>query len=125
MKLYAFWPHNCHPPHNLLGGEVTEIHDDGTVAIEGFDGYSFSPIKIMNLKAGKELKSKLDDLERRYNAESKVLRNKFNQEFKANFGKIFDWFWLINTWFGVFGLTATQFWLTWIKIKSTIKLWTH
>lgn len=62
-KLYAFWKYDFYP--YLLGGQVTNILDNGSVETEEYGkGRYFSHIiKILPLKAGADLKEKLKKLE--------------------------------------------------------------
>lgn len=58
QELYAFWRYDQFP--YVLGGTVTKIHDNGTVEIKEWQGFCFTPIKIVPLKAGMIIKQDLD-----------------------------------------------------------------
>lgn len=63
-KLYAFWKYDI-PPF-LLGGEVTEVREDGYVTIKGHEGYKFKSELIVPLEKGIKLQKKLDKANAKY-----------------------------------------------------------
>lgn len=55
MKLFAFWTYNNGYFDAFLGGEVTNVYENGNVEIKEYGaGSSFKPVKILPLEVGKE-----------------------------------------------------------------------
>lgn len=78
-KLYAFWEYDIFP--TICSGIVTKIDDDGAVETEEYGkNYWFNPNKLVNLKSGKIIRRKLNDLEVRFEREKNVLYEKFKKE---------------------------------------------
>lgn len=63
-KLYAFWKYD-RPPY-LLGDEVSQIHEDGSVSVVKYT-YRFKPVVILPLEKGIKLQKKLNKANAKYN----------------------------------------------------------
>lgn len=63
--LYAFWPYDQYP--YFCYGEVTRMHESGAVVTKEYgEGNWWRPVLVVPLKAGLQLKEKLQSLERAY-----------------------------------------------------------
>lgn len=60
QALYAFWKYDHYPYH--LGGELIQVLDSGRVRVKGYDGMTFTPIKIVPFEIGQKIKAELDKL---------------------------------------------------------------
>lgn len=70
-KLYAFWKYDLFP--YVLGGEVTDINDDGLVYIESYQA-RFRPILILPFEKGKKINQEIEKIKNSYDNEFKKLR---------------------------------------------------
>lgn len=75
MRLYAFWPYEDY----FLGGEVTEITNDGKVKIDGYGSSLFTPTMITSYIHGHKLHNELADIV----MEDKKARDELRARFKA------------------------------------------
>lgn len=50
--LFAFWDYSEGWSSTVHGGKVIDVYDDGKVAVEGYPGYRFEPIKLVTLAQG-------------------------------------------------------------------------
>lgn len=62
-KLYAFWEYD-RPPY-LLGDEVSQVHEDGSVSVVKYP-YRFNPVLIVPLEKGIKLQKKLNKANSKY-----------------------------------------------------------
>lgn len=62
-KLYAFWKYD-RPPY-LLGDEVSQVHEDGSVSVVNYT-YRFKPVVILPLEKGLKLQKKLNKANAKY-----------------------------------------------------------
>lgn len=53
QKLFAFWEYDMHP--YFLGGEVVGFTSKGNVRVVGYEGYVFTPVKILPYDEGKRI----------------------------------------------------------------------
>ena len=89
QKLFAFWKYgyNSYTGINgFLGAELIEIKENGRATVAGFEGYTVTPAKILPLKAGKEIKAKLEALQNEYREAHKAV----DREFQAKVHAIMD-----------------------------------
>ena len=86
--LFAFWSYQYSVSNGfegVLGAEVTRMHGDGRVNVKGYTGMTFKPVRILPLKAGKDLMVKLETLQKEYIAAAKQLDKDFEAQFKDLF----------------------------------------
>jgi hypothetical protein len=60
QKLIAFWKYDTAP--YVLSGEVLSFTAKGNVEIKGYDGYIFTPIKILPYEIGIEIADKIKEI---------------------------------------------------------------
>lgn len=80
-KLFAFWKYDLFP--YILGAPVIELMSNGRVKVEGYQGVTFNPIKLLPLLPGKELYIKIKYLESKYNADKIMHEFTWEQELKT------------------------------------------
>lgn len=78
QKLFAFWRYDSNI-QRCLGAPVLEIDIKGRVSVKGYQGYLFTPIKLLPLKQGEKLWASLQVIDREYEAAQKALREKYKQ----------------------------------------------
>lgn len=71
MEKYAFWKYDL-PPY-VLGAKVIKEYDDGLVAVQGFEGCRFKPIKVVPLEEGIRMKKEIDEASEIYQNAVKTL----------------------------------------------------
>ena len=65
MKLFAFWSYHNGYFDTFLGGEVTNVYENGNVEIKEYgSGSSFKPVKILPLEIGREKYENIKSAER-------------------------------------------------------------
>lgn len=80
-NLFAFWKYDMFP--YLLGGTITKMRDDGYIqTVEYGPGNYFKAIKILPLKAGKQLQDKLCKISRDREVELKNLYSEWDKKLK-------------------------------------------
>ena len=71
MEKYAFWKYDL-PPY-VLGAKAIKEYDDGLVAVQGFEGWRFEPIKVVPLEEGIRIKKEIDEANKIYQNDVKTL----------------------------------------------------
>ncbi len=88
VKQYAFWKHDVYP--YVLGGEVTEMSDEGHVRAHGWGSYWFKPFKIVPLRAGRIFKRALEKLQDGERKAQKVHGHEWTAKVAALFPERFE-----------------------------------
>lgn len=78
-KAFAFWRYDLFP--YCLGGEVSEILDDGRVYVPKYQGH-FRPCYLTSLEEGKELLKKLMDLRELQRQTQETVKKGFEAQVK-------------------------------------------
>lgn len=84
QRLYAFWKYDGYP--YILGAEVIQFFENGSVECVGYAGYAFKPVKILPLKQGAILKEKLRQLEK----DRQKAKAQFDNEWDTKAQETFD-----------------------------------
>lgn len=82
---YAFWRYDKFP--FVLGGQVTDIYDDGRVEIQGFgrNTTGFQPLIIFPLKEGLALQTRFNEMKTRYDRIMSDVNTTFRNELENSF----------------------------------------
>lgn len=60
QAFYAFWEYHDGYLATYLHGEVTHMHDDGSVQVKGYGTCRFRPVRLLPLAAGIALGAAID-----------------------------------------------------------------
>ena len=81
-SLYAFWKYDQFP--YVLGGRVRTFLENGDVTVRGYDGMSYTPIKVVPWSMGVEIHAMLNELNEEYRqAQQKILEDALRKLDKA------------------------------------------
>lgn len=84
-KLYAFWKYHTGDFHTFLHGEVTKVHESGSVSVKGYDGYCFVPFVLLPYEKGLEIGKTINKANSELQDEIKKVKKQGEDRIKALF----------------------------------------
>lgn len=84
-KLYAFWKYHTGEFNTFLHGEVTKVHESGSVSVKGYVGYSFVPFVLLPYEKGLEIGKAINKAESELQCEIKKVKKQGEDRIKVLF----------------------------------------
>lgn len=87
MDLYAVWKYDQYPFY--LCAQITEFKKNGRVAVKGYEGFAFNPIRILTAHDGEQFKKLIKGLEKDYKKAQQELQDAWLEQAEKNLEPFF------------------------------------